>query len=276
MNEWQQRLLSNAADRLYAAIPRRRPEAARLADARLVAHRGLTGEDDAPAENTIDAFDRCLALGLFGVELDLQWTADGVPVVFHDRDTSRRFGAPGVRIDETRFDEVRSRHPDIPSLDEAVARFGKRLHLMIEIKADTWSPRRLPELKRCLEPLVPVADYHLLCLSPSLLADVDGLEPDPRMAVAETNTREIVAAVHRLRLPAMAGHYVLLDTRRRRDLRARGVRFGTGMVPSANVLRRELSLGSEWIFTNHAARLAGALRGMRRAAGVKLCSNSKP
>lgn len=270
MNEWQQRLLSNAADRLYTAVWRPRPDASRLVDARLVAHRGLTGEADAPPENTLDAFARCLALGLFGVEFDVQWTVDGVPVVFHDPDTARCFGKPGVRIDETGFDEVRARYPDIPSLEDVVTRFGGRQHLMIEIKADSWSTRRLPALKRCLATLDPVADYHLLGLAPALLADIGGFDPDPRMAVAETNTREITAAVHRLRLPAMAGHYVLIDARRRHELRARGIGVGTGMIPSGNVLRRELSLGSDWIFTNHGARLAAGLRGMRDAAGVKL------
>ena len=48
----------------------------------VIAHRGASAE--AP-ENTLPAFERALALGVVEVELDVQLSRDGVPVLFHDR-----------------------------------------------------------------------------------------------------------------------------------------------------------------------------------------------
>ena len=51
-----------------------------------VGHRGASGY--AP-ENTLPAYDLALRLGANGIELDLQLTKDGVPVVLHDRSLDR-------------------------------------------------------------------------------------------------------------------------------------------------------------------------------------------
>ena len=55
----------------------------------LVAHRGNAA--DFP-ENTLEALGSAVALGLRHVELDVQLTADHVPVVFHDSDLLRVAG----------------------------------------------------------------------------------------------------------------------------------------------------------------------------------------
>jgi glycerophosphoryl diester phosphodiesterase len=57
----------------------RSPGSARLP--RIVAHRGASGH--AP-ENTLPAFALALQMGAEAVELDIQMSRDGVPVVFHD------------------------------------------------------------------------------------------------------------------------------------------------------------------------------------------------
>lgn len=56
------------------------------------AHRGACRE--AP-ENTVPAFERALQLGVDGVELDVQLTADGVPVVIHDETVERTTDGTG-------------------------------------------------------------------------------------------------------------------------------------------------------------------------------------
>lgn len=47
----------------------------------IIGHRGSPKEAQ---ENTLESFDRAFAAGVDGVELDVQRTADGEPVVFHD------------------------------------------------------------------------------------------------------------------------------------------------------------------------------------------------
>ena len=59
---------------------------------RLIAHRGYAGRYP---ENTMPAIEAALAAGVRNIELDLQLTADRVPVLFHDRDLFRIMGVTG-------------------------------------------------------------------------------------------------------------------------------------------------------------------------------------
>jgi glycerophosphoryl diester phosphodiesterase len=62
----------------------------------LVAHRGNAREYP---ENTLPAFESALALGLRFLELDVQLSADGVPVVIHDPQLERTTAMPGTVFD---------------------------------------------------------------------------------------------------------------------------------------------------------------------------------
>jgi glycerophosphoryl diester phosphodiesterase len=62
----------------------------------LVAHRG--NARDFP-ENTLPAFESALDLGLRFLELDVQLSADGVPVVIHDPRLERTANVPGTVFD---------------------------------------------------------------------------------------------------------------------------------------------------------------------------------
>jgi glycerophosphoryl diester phosphodiesterase len=63
-----------------------------------IAHRGASGY--AP-ENTRAAFDRALALGSDAVETDVQLTADGELVIFHDGTVERTSDGRGPLADYT-------------------------------------------------------------------------------------------------------------------------------------------------------------------------------
>ncbi|MBF1041316.1 MAG: hypothetical protein HXK92_06675, partial [Lachnospiraceae bacterium] len=54
----------------------------------LYAHRGLFDHSAGIPENSLAAFRRAVDAG-YGIELDVQLTADGVPVVFHDGTLAR-------------------------------------------------------------------------------------------------------------------------------------------------------------------------------------------
>ena len=56
---------------------------------KIIAHRGLSSRCP---ENTLLAFEQALAIGADGAEFDVQLTADGVPVVFHDESLTRITG----------------------------------------------------------------------------------------------------------------------------------------------------------------------------------------
>ena len=61
---------------------------------RPLAHRGLHDLTNGIAENSRDAFEAAIAQG-FGIELDLQMSADRQPMVFHDYDLRRLTGHSG-------------------------------------------------------------------------------------------------------------------------------------------------------------------------------------
>jgi glycerophosphoryl diester phosphodiesterase len=109
--------------------------------ARLPARPLLLGHRGAPLEapeNTIAAFDRALERGADGVELDVQRSADGVPIVIHDETLERTTSGRGAVADHTAAELGRfsSRGEPIPTLHGAVAWAARRgAWLNVELKA---------------------------------------------------------------------------------------------------------------------------------------------
>ena len=101
-----------------------------------VAHRGLWAPDGAP-ENSLAAFQAACAAG-YGIELDVQLSADGEAMVFHDDDLARMTGVAGRLSDRTAADlsDLRLKGTDerIPTLVETLALVGHRALVHIELK----------------------------------------------------------------------------------------------------------------------------------------------
>ncbi|MDP9057703.1 MAG: glycerophosphodiester phosphodiesterase [Pseudomonadota bacterium] len=104
------------------------------------AHRGLWGGlwgERAP-ENSLSAFARAVARGL-GIECDVQLTADGEAVVFHDFALARLTGADGAVIDRTAAQlsaiPYTGGTETIPTLRATLDAIGGRVPLLIELKS---------------------------------------------------------------------------------------------------------------------------------------------
>uniref|UniRef100_A0A9J8D4D7 Glycerophosphodiester phosphodiesterase 1 n=3 Tax=Cyprinus carpio TaxID=7962 RepID=A0A9J8D4D7_CYPCA len=109
-----------------------------------VAHRG--GGHDAP-ENTIAAIRAASENGAMGVELDLEFTADGVPILMHDDTVDRTTNGSGP-LSKLLFSELRKldaaakhrfsdlfRGEKVPTLQEAVEECIKRqLTIYFDVK----------------------------------------------------------------------------------------------------------------------------------------------
>ena len=104
----------------------------RIVQCKVVSHRG---EDPklANIENTILAFDKMRDSGIWGIEFDVRWTQDLQPVVIHDKDFRRLFNSKKA-VNDLTLSEIKEKFPLVPSLEEVIRRYGKKLHLMIEIK----------------------------------------------------------------------------------------------------------------------------------------------
>jgi glycerophosphoryl diester phosphodiesterase len=101
-----------------------------------IAHRGLWSPDG-PPENSLGAFQAACAAG-YGIELDVQLSADGEVMVFHDSKLTRMTGVEGRIGDFSAADlgEMRLAGTDerIPTLLETLALIGHRAMVHVELK----------------------------------------------------------------------------------------------------------------------------------------------
>lgn len=101
-----------------------------------VAHRGLWEPDGAP-ENSLAAFQHAAAAD-YSIELDVQLSADGEAMVFHDDTLERLTGVEGRLSDHTAADLGQMRlagtEERIPTLLEALAVIGHRAMVFVELK----------------------------------------------------------------------------------------------------------------------------------------------
>ena len=95
----------------------------------VIAHRGASCDE---RENTLPAFERAIAVGADFVELDVQMSADGELVVFHDLDLDRLTPLAGP-LRRRRFVELRE--AGIPSLAEVLEVTRGRIGVMAELKS---------------------------------------------------------------------------------------------------------------------------------------------
>ena len=113
------------------------------------AHRGLHGRG--VPENSRAAFEAAIGAGR-GIELDVQASADGRAMVFHDESLDRLAEASGPLAARTASElgRVRLKGSDetVPTLEEVLGLVGGRAGLLIEVKA---SGRRADGLSGAVE-----------------------------------------------------------------------------------------------------------------------------
>ena len=104
---------------------------------RPIAHRALHDGNVTRAENNMSAIEAAIAQG-FGIEIDLQLSADGVAMVFHDYALDRLTEARGAfarcTAQELATLRFKTGETGIPSLHEVLELVNGRAPLLIEIK----------------------------------------------------------------------------------------------------------------------------------------------
>jgi glycerophosphoryl diester phosphodiesterase len=108
---------------------------------KVIGHRGAAGL--AP-ENTFAGFDIALALGVDGIETDVQKTKDGKLVLFHDNLLDKTTNGTGIlqetlwqellRLDAGSWFDSTYAGERVPLLEETLKRYGTRTHFDLEIK----------------------------------------------------------------------------------------------------------------------------------------------
>jgi len=106
--------------------------------ARPIAHRGLHDAASGIVENTLSAAAAAIAWN-FGIECDVQDTADGEAVVFHDHTLDRLTGSQGPVRERSASElgalAVGGSADRIPTLPQFLDRIARKVPLIIEIKS---------------------------------------------------------------------------------------------------------------------------------------------
>jgi glycerophosphoryl diester phosphodiesterase len=156
--------------------------------ARPIAHRGLHDRDAGVPENTLAAAHAAAQAG-YAIECDVQDTADGEAVVFHDHALERLTGRTGAVRDRAASELERMTIGGTPERVPTLARFldgiGGRVPLIVEIKSrfdgDDRLARRTCEVLRDYAGPVAVKSFD-----PDVIALVREIAPGlPRGIVAE-------------------------------------------------------------------------------------------
>lgn len=250
---WLQAALEKLIDFFVALVPRGRPEREKLRNAKLIAHRGHGF--DFP-ENSLEAFREAQKAGVWGIELDVRFTLDHVPVLSHDSSLKRCFGID-QDIEKLTFHELYALKPELPTLAQVVSEFGKKIHLMIEIKSrkDEFSSFAIEALHEATQDLVPIRDYHVISLKPSDFTQFHWLPLKACLSISTFNAYSISKETLTMPIGGITGHYLLLTNRLTRKHEAIGQKIGTGFISSQNILYREVGRGVEFLFSDRAREM---------------------
>lgn len=231
----------------------------------VVAHRGASRQ--AP-ENTLCAFRKALEMGADGLELDVRFSADGVPVVIHDERLERTSTGSGrvsdlplsslCQLDAGRWFGAEFQGQRIPRLEAAAAEAARRRALLlVEIKSEGEAAVQhcdavVQVLKRsgALE-LSFVQSFDLGLIKTlkrrfpivKTAALFDALPSDPIQATLDSGARALVVRSRRL------GRRLLQDCHRN------GLPVIAWTVNSRVTMRRLISQEVDGIITDFPARL---------------------
>ncbi len=228
----------------------------------IIAHRGASAE--AP-ENTLAAFDRALARGADGIELDVRMTRDGVPVVFHDATLTRLAGRRRRVATLTHADlhSVRIHGQTIPTLADVLDLIGDRAAAQIELKAGTSVTAVVRVIREARTP----ANVILASFAGSLVRAARQLAPGvPRMLISDRGSPPAVASALN-RLDAMGvslDHHAIRSPDLIAYLHARHRRVWSWTINDPAIMLRLAAWNIDAMISDDPALLRSTLRSTAR------------
>lgn len=173
--------------------------------ARPIAHRGLHGPLTGAAENALSAASAAIEGG-YAIEVDLQLSADAVPMVFHDGTLDRMTNAVGPVRARTATElsavTLRGTSEAVPTLEALLSTVAGGAPLFLELKTE-WLRDRDPALARrtaealaaydgpvaimSFDPELVTASRHLMPERPHgiVACDSSNVRDFPRLSVME-------------------------------------------------------------------------------------------
>ena len=155
----------------------------------IFAHRGASG---ICFENTISAFEEAVRQKADGIEIDVQLTADGVPVIVHDVDLYRiagiRRSISSLYLSELENIKIGKKFlrylfgHRIPTLREIVS-FCELNSVALNIELKETVSERPESLKEILEMAMVLDRVHISSFDPVLLIKAKAIEPTMETAL---------------------------------------------------------------------------------------------
>ena len=149
-----------------------------------VAHRAYHDRAAGRPENSRGAIRAAIDAG-YAIEIDLQLSADGVPMVFHDEALDRLAHATGLvsarRAEELSLIRLKDCEETIPTLSEVLEIVAGRAPLLIEFKdQDLQMGPKVGRLEEAAAALLRAyaGDYAVMSFNPHSVAALAGLLPD--------------------------------------------------------------------------------------------------
>ncbi len=238
----------------------------------VIAHRGASA---AAPENTLPAFERALALGVVEVELDVQLSSDGVPMLFHDRTLDEKTPLRGRVRDHaaqelTRadvgswFDRARPGSDrrwagtTLTTLRAVLEAFGAKLRYHIELKDDLEAtPARVVEIVMAagLEQRVMLTSFSRLQLERAR----QSAPAIPLCWLLESAHRERIDAAAKAGFAMVAVHASKLTEALVRHAHTRGIQIRAYGVETDAEMHRVLGTGCNGMTIDRPERLVAHL-----------------
>lgn len=139
-------------------------------DGKVFAHRGMFGGDH--PENSLGAFAKAVENG-YGIELDVQLSADGEAMVFHDASLLRMYGE-NKTVDSLTAEELKEY--GIPTLKEALEIIDGKVPVIVELKGETADVSIAPITAEVLDEYI--GDYCIESFNPRIVKWFKDCRPD--------------------------------------------------------------------------------------------------
>ncbi len=243
-----------------------------------IAHRALHDVTDGRPENSLAAIHAAVAAG-YGIEIDVQRTADNQAVVFHDYDLARLTGQPGP-IAAHSLAELADRRllhgvdQPIPTLKQVLAAVAGRVPLLVEIKdQDGAMGANVGPLEAAVAE--DIRTYHgplaVMSFNPHSSAEMARLSPDtPRglatCAWSDAGNAQMIKSSYRDHLREIADFdrvgatfisHEAADLARPvvQELRARGVAILCWTITSPDQEKRAREIAQNITFEGYLAKM---------------------
>ncbi len=230
----------------------------------VISHRACAGH--AP-ENTLAGIRAALQIGADAIEVDVQASADGVPVLMHDltldRTTNGSGGLASLTLEQ--LQALDAGGEPVPTFAQALEMARGRALLVAEIKRPGCE-RALADMIRAAEALADVMVWSFLPPALEAMRKAEPMVPSVLLiapqSMSDWPSMQDVAL--RLDLQAVSVFHLNLDAGIIAQARRRGLAVYVWTADTERDIKRLLDLGVDGIVTNYPER-ALALRG--RPAG---------